>query len=120
MNGQRGFSFIELMVVLIILALLAGIATPIVYKAVTRAKESALKENLYVMRTAIDYYYTNTGKYPQTLETLVEEKYLRNIPRDPFTKEKKWKLIYDEENNILDIHSNYRMTSENGDYYDTW
>lgn len=105
---QNGFTLIELMLVLVILALLAGVATPIVTSSIMRAKEAALKENVYIMRRAIDDYYTDNGAYPKTLDILVEKRYLRFIPIHPVTGKVEWKLEFDEEDGIVDINDTYK------------
>src|SRR5271168_5483722 len=80
-----GFTLIELMIVMAIIAVLLSIALPIYTKSITRAKESVLKNNLFTMRTLIDEYTYDKQKAPQTLQDLVSEGYLRQIPIDPMT-----------------------------------
>ena len=82
----RGFTLVELLVVFAIIAVLLAIAVPRYFSSETRAKETVLKENLYVMREAIQQYYADKGRYPETLEALATEKYLRQIPLDPVTE----------------------------------
>lgn len=82
---DRGFTLIELLVVMTIIGILASIAAPNYQRSVIKARESVLMEDLYQMRRAIDAYFTDHGKYPDSLEALVEAKYLRGIPADPFT-----------------------------------
>ena len=81
----RGFTLIELMVVMAIIVILAGIGVALYANSVTRSKEAVLKEDLYRMRDAIDQYYADRNAYPQSLDALVSEKYLRFVPVDPFT-----------------------------------
>jgi general secretion pathway protein G len=81
----RGWTLIELVVVMALIAILAGIAMTQHRNAVTLAKEAVLKEDLFRMRDAIDQYYADKGKYPADLQTLVTDGYLRQIPVDPFT-----------------------------------
>jgi len=85
---RRGFTLVELLVVLAIVATLLTLAAPQYFGTVDRAKETVLKENLAVMRDAIDKFYGDTGKYPDSLKTLVEKRYLRAIPADPLTEKK--------------------------------
>jgi general secretion pathway protein G len=81
----NGWTLIELLVVLSIILILAAMALTQYRNSVLHAKEAALRSDLYLMRDAIDQYYADKGKYPETIETLVTERYLRAIPRDPIT-----------------------------------
>jgi general secretion pathway protein G len=83
---RTGFTLIELLVVLAIVAILLTIAVPRYFGSLDRSKEAVLKEDLFQMRDAIGKYYGDKGKYPETLETLAGEKYLRRIPVDPVTE----------------------------------
>jgi len=87
---QQGFTLIELIVVVTIIGILAGVAVSNVKWAQTRARESALRHDLFEMRKAIDDYYADKQKYPDSLETLKSEHYLRNIPKDPVTMKQEW------------------------------
>ena len=82
---DRGFTLIELMIVMTIIGILASIAAPNYQRSVIKAREAVLMEDLYQMRRAIDAYFGDHAKYPESLEALVEAKYLRAIPTDPFT-----------------------------------
>lgn len=91
---QRGFTLIELAIVLTVMGLLYIGATPIVSNMIIRARESVLKENLRQIREAIDCYYADRNEWPRVLEDLVEHKYLRRIPVDPFTQsDQTWDTI---------------------------
>lgn len=85
-KSGRGFTLIELLVVMAIIALLLTLAAPRYFQSVQRSREAVLKENLHLMRDAIDKHYADTGKYPANLEELVTKKYLRRIPVDPITE----------------------------------
>src|SRR5690348_2114356 len=83
---RRGFTLIELLVALAILALLLSIAVPRYFGSLARAEEGVLRENLYVIRDAVDKHFADTGRYPASLEELVMKKYLRAVPSDPITQ----------------------------------
>ena len=85
MKQARGFTLIELIVVMAIVALLAGIAAPRYFHSVDRARHNALHSSLAVMRDALDKYAADKGRYPDTLEQLVQDRYLRQVPDDPMT-----------------------------------
>lgn len=82
----KGFTLVELMVVLTIIALLLSVVVPDYVGRMRRAEEAVLKENLVAMREALDKHYADAGKYPRSLEELVTKRYLRSIPADPFTQ----------------------------------
>ena len=125
---DRGFTLIELMVVMSIIVILAGIGLTMYGNSVTRAKEAVLKEDLYTLRDVLDQYFSDKGKYPQDLQTLVEEGYLRAIPVDPFTKSADtWQTESasaeeDTEGSggIYDIHSGSSESALDGTSYSDW
>src|SRR6187399_3074328 len=80
-----GFTLMEMMIVMVLIVILAGIGLTMYGNTVQRAKEATLKEDLFRMRDAIDQYYADKNKYPSNLDALVSEKYLRAVPVDPFT-----------------------------------
>jgi general secretion pathway protein G len=84
-RGIRGFTLVELMVVLTVIALLLSVVVPDYVGRIRRAEEAVLKENLLLLRDALDKHYADAGKYPVSLEDLVVKRYLRAIPPDPFT-----------------------------------
>src|SRR3954452_19252334 len=86
MRRPAGFTMVELMVVLTVIALLLSVVVPDYLGRVKRAEEAVLKENLVVMRDALDKHYADAGKYPGSLDELVSKRYLRAIPNDPFTQ----------------------------------
>ena len=83
---QRGMSLLELIIVMAIIGILAAVAVPLLKDAPRRAQEATLKQNLRVMRDAIDQHYADKGHYPPSLQALVEEEYLRVMPLDPITR----------------------------------
>jgi general secretion pathway protein G len=89
----RGFTLIELLVVLTIMATLLAIVTPRYMQSMDRAKEAALKANLRLLREAVDKYKADTNRYPQDLQALVKERYIREVPVDPITEETDWVLV---------------------------
>lgn len=95
---QKGFSLLELMIAMFIMIILLSVAIPTYQRSVQHAKETVLKENLWQMRKAIDQYASDKGKYPPSLDALVEAKYLREMPVDPVNENKtEWNAIMGED-----------------------
>lgn len=92
-QGQRGFTLIELIVVVTIIGILAGVAISNVKWAQTKAREAALRHDLFEMRKAIDDYYADKQKYPQNLQELKSAHYLRDIPKDPISMQADWEEV---------------------------
>lgn len=124
--GRRlgnGFTLVELLLVLFLIALLASLVTPLATKSVDQAKESALKEDLQVLRKAIDDYYANTGHYPQSLMQLVDKRYIRRLPDDPLTgNATSWieTRSDDTRGGIRDVHSGADGKASDGKPYRDW
>ena len=115
----RGFTLIELLVVLSIIALLLTLAVPRYIHSVDVAKEAVLSENLHLVRETIDKFYGDKGRYPESLEELVSERYLRSLPRDPITDSTStWKIIPPEtpeaQGNVYDIKSGAAGNTRDG------
>jgi general secretion pathway protein G len=124
-----GFTLIEIMIVMTIIGILISMAVPMYEKSILRAKESVLKNNLFTMRTVIDEYTYDKGKSPQSLQDLVNEGYLRQIPVDPITgASNTWKVIMEEassggsqsEPGIWDVRSGSDKNSLEGTPYSDW
>jgi general secretion pathway protein G len=127
MNSQsrsRGFTLIELLVVLAIVATLLSIVAPRYVHQADRAKEAALKENLSVLRRALDQYYGDTGRYPENLSALTERRYLRALPLDPVTNSSdSWAPVLDtdeDEKTIVDVKSGAPGKALDGTEYSSW
>lgn len=120
---QVGFTLIELVIALSILGIILSFAEPVYRNSVIKAKEAALKKDIFIMRDSIDQYYADNNSYPQSLEDLVEKKYVRSIPEDPFTKSKEtWVTISSapEESDVFDVHSGSDLLALDGSAYNEW
>ena len=126
---RRGFTLIEMMIVMAIIVILIAVAVPFYQKAITRAKESVLHNNIFALRSAIDEYAYDKQKAPQTLQDLVSAGYLREIPKDPITQRAdSWKIIMEDpgqavsqsEPGIYDIRSGSSLKSMDGTSYSDW
>ncbi|HRJ87109.1 MAG: type II secretion system protein [Blastocatellia bacterium] len=96
-SGQRGFSLLELMIAMFILIILLSVALPTYQRSVQQARETVLKENLWQMRRAIDQYSADKGKLPRSIDELVENKYLRDVPMDPIMEKAEWDEVQGED-----------------------
>ena len=125
MTGRRrGFTLVELLVVMAIIATLLTIAVPRYFRSLERSREAVLKQDLTTLRESIDKFYGDTGKYPQTLAVLVDKLYLRSIPVDPIAKAAdKWIVVNSddpEDNGVKDVRSGAEGMGENGVLYVAW
>jgi general secretion pathway protein G len=128
-RGRRGFTIIELMVVMTVISILISVAVPFYQKSIIRSKESVLRNNLFTIRNVIDEYTYDKQKAPQALQDLVSEGYLRVVPRDPMTdSDSTWKVIMEDPGNsvnqtetgIFDVRSGSDKTSLDGTPYAEW
>jgi len=125
---RRGFTFVELMVVITIIVILITMAIPIYNNTIRRSKESVLKNNLFTLRTVIDNYTYDKQKAPQSLQDLVSEGYLRDIPIDPMTGNNNWRTIMEQagqsvsqsEPGIFDVKSGSDKVGLDGTAYSEW
>jgi general secretion pathway protein G len=129
MRARAGFTLIELMIVMAIIVILAGIATAMYVNSLQRSKEAVLKSDLFRMRDAIDQYYADKNKYPPSLEALVSEKYLRALPMDPITNSTDtWQTTMSDpepgnpsaEPGVFDVKSGAEATALDGTRYADW
>lgn len=128
-KNEAGFTLMELMIVMMIIGILTTLAIPSFKSAIKAAKEAVLKEDLRVMRSAIDSYTMDKQKAPQSLDDLVQEGYLKVIPEDPMTKSRDtWQTdvsdslhsVDQTDPGIDDVHSGSQETGTDGQAYSTW
>ncbi len=128
----KGFTLLELLVVMTIIGILAAVAVPALKNSPQRAREATLKEDLFAMRSVIDQFHGDKGNYPADLQTLVTDGYLRKIPVDPMTKSADtWVIAYEEtpadqpadqpvNPGIIDVHSGSNDKALDGTLYKDW
>jgi general secretion pathway protein G len=128
---QNGFTLIEIIIVLTLIGILLGLALPQYKYSLKKAREAVLKEDLFVFRKLIGQYYMDKNKYPTSLQALVDDGYLPNIPIDPMTKKADtWvevrenpnfeEMVPNMEFGIVDVHSGSKDKAIDGTTYDTW
>ena len=126
---ERGFTLIELMIVISLILILVSISIPAYNQSILRAKESVLLQNLFTLRSLISQYTLDKQKAPQSLEDLVQAQYIKQIPIDPFTgKNDSWTVdqedyslsVDQQETGITDVHSGSSLISTSGTAYSSW
>ena len=121
---HSGFTLIELLVVMAIIATLLSIVAPRYFNSIDKAKEAVLRQDLSVMRDAIDQFHADTGSYPLSLDELVERLYMRRIPIDPLTdSDMTWVEVppnNEEDEGVYDVHSGFAGQALDGSFYEEW
>jgi general secretion pathway protein G len=128
-NKDRGFTLIELMMVISMMLILIAVAIPAYRQSIVRARESVLKQNLFTLRTLISQYTLDKQKAPESLDDLVSAGYIKQIPNDPITNKADWTVVQEDDTllsadeqsgGIDDVHSSSDQTGSDGTEYSTW
>jgi general secretion pathway protein G len=130
-NRSRGFTLLELMIVIFVMLILVSIAVPNFTRSVQRSREAVLRQNLFTLRDLISQYTLDKQKAPQSLDDLVQANYLKQIPKDPITDQADWVTEQEQDNTVMspdeqdqggidDVHSASTAIGSDGTAYNTW
>ena len=130
-NRSRGFTLLELMIVIFVMLILVSIAVPNFTRSVQRSREAVLRQNLFTLRDLISQYTLDKQKAPQSLDDLVQAGYLKQIPKDPITDQADWVTEQEQDNTVMspdeqeqggidDVHSASTAVGSDGTAYNTW
>jgi len=126
-RSQRGFTLIELMIVISMVLIMLSFAIPMYKQSIVMAKETVLKDDLFTLRRVIDEFTYDRKRAPQSLDELVQTGYLKQIPKDPITREPDWDPTMETdvisegvELGIADVHSSSKLLSTQGTAYSSW
>lgn len=127
-KSARGFTLLELMIVITLIMILASIAVPAYNQSIIQARESVLRSNLSTLRNVIDQFTLDKQKAPQSLDDIVQAGYLRQIPVDPMTRQTNWEVVQEDvlkavdqnDPGITDVHSASSGTASDGTAYSSW
>ena len=124
----RGFTLLELMIVISIIMILVAVAVPIYYQSIVRSREAVLRQDLFTLRSVISQYTLDKQKAPQSLDDIIQAGYLRQIPNDPLTGQANWEVVQEDvllavdqqEPGISDVHSASNSSASDGTAYSSW
>jgi general secretion pathway protein G len=127
-RNDRGFTLLELMIVISVMIILIAIAIPNYQQSIVRTRESVLRQDLFTLRQVIDQYTLDRQKAPQSLDDIKSAGYIKDIPKDPMTGEANWEVVQEDvlqsvdqqEPGIYDVHSASSATSSDGTAYSSW
>ena len=125
---SAGFTLLEMMIVMIVMAILISIAVPIYKTSLIKSREAVLRQDLFTLRSLISQYTLDKQKAPQSLDDLIQGGYLKVVPKDPMTNEPNWEVVQEEvllsvdqqDPGINDVHSASSATATDGTAYSSW